>query len=89
MNNEKTINKTITMIIKEVRDDLTNIINNSQLPPCIMELILSNLLSEVKVISEKQYEVDKAQYESYLKSMTENIENTEDKIDELNENDND
>lgn len=88
MNNEKTINKTITMVTKEVKEDLTNIINNSQLPPCIIELILSNLLGEVKVISEKQYEVDKTQYESYLKSMTEKEENTEDKTDELNESDN-
>lgn len=50
--------KTITMNVKEVQNNLLNVINGAQLPACVLELILSDILNEIKVISQKQYEMD-------------------------------
>ena len=50
--------KTITISIKEVENNLLNVINKAQLPASVLELILSNILNEVKTISQRQYEAD-------------------------------
>ena len=47
---EKSFNKTI----KEVQKRLVQICNESGLSPIVLELILQNLLSEVRLMIEKQ-----------------------------------
>ena len=67
------MNKPVSMVIKEVDKNLRNIVNESQLPISIIELILSNLLNEVGIVSQNQYELEKRQYDNSLKEMEENI----------------
>ena len=63
--------KPITLIRQEFVDTLVEEINNCQLPMFVIEPILQDLLDQVKVMVQKQYEADKAQYEAQLKEVEE------------------
>lgn len=62
------MNKPITVIYEDFKQELANLINNSGLPAFMIEPVLQNYLNETKVVMQKQYESDKAKYEEYLKS---------------------
>jgi hypothetical protein len=68
---DKNIVKPITLIRQEFVDTLVEEINNCQLPMFVIEPILQDLLDQVKVMVQKQYEADKAQYEAQLKEVEE------------------
>lgn len=57
------MNKPITIVYEEFKENFANIINDSGLPACMIELVLENYLNEIKIIVKKQYEFDKKQYE--------------------------
>ena len=60
------MNKPFSMICEEFRQELANLINNSGLPICVIELVLQNCLNEVDNIAKNQYKNDKTQYEQSL-----------------------
>lgn len=62
------MNKPLTMIVKDAKDELAKTINECGLPAFILESILQDFLTEVHIIAQKQYELDKKQYEEYLKT---------------------
>ena len=66
---DKNIVKPITLIRQEFVDTLVEEINNCQLPMFMIEPILQDLLDQVKVAAQKQYEADKAQYEAQLNAV--------------------
>ena len=68
---DKNIVKPITLIKQEFVDTLVEEINNCQLPMFVIEPILQDLLDQVKVAVQKQYEADKAQYEAQLNAVEE------------------
>ena len=68
---DKNIVKPITLIRQEFVDTLVDEINNCQLPMFVIEPILQDLLDQVKSAAQKQYEVDKAQYEEQLNKVEE------------------
>lgn len=68
---DKNIVKPITLIRQEFVDTLVDEINNCQLPMFVIEPILQDLLDQVKVMVQKQYEADKAQYEAQLNAVEE------------------
>ena len=68
---DKNIVKPITLIRQEFVDTLVEEINNCQLPMFVIEPILQDLLDQVKVVVQKQYEADKAQYEAQLNAVEE------------------
>ena len=63
--------KPITLIRQEFVEALVEEINNCQLPMFVIEPILQDLLNQVKTMAQKQYEVDKAQYEAQLNAVEE------------------
>ena len=65
------MNKPITIIHEEFKQQLADLINNSGLPAFMVEPILQNYLNEVKVVIKKQYELDKVQYEKSLLELEE------------------
>lgn len=67
----KNIVKPITLIRQEFVDTLVEEINNCQLPMFVIEPILQDLLDQVKVMAQKQYEADKIQYEAQLNKVDE------------------
>ena len=68
---DKNIVKPITLIRQEFVDTLVEEINNCQLPMFVIEPILQDLLDQVRTAAQKQYEVDKKQYEEQLKEVEE------------------
>ena len=68
---DKNIVKPITLIRQEFVDTLVEEINNCQLPMFVIEPILQDLLDQVRVAAQKQYEADKAQYEAQLNKVDE------------------
>ena len=57
------LNKPITIVRAEFVSNLTKLINESSLPPFIIEPILKDMYVEIRDIAEKQYELDRAKYE--------------------------
>ena len=68
---DKNIVKPVTLIRQEFVDTLVEEINNCQLPMFVIGPILQDLLDQVKVAAQKQYEADKAQYEAQLSATEE------------------
>jgi hypothetical protein len=56
------LNKPITIVRAEFISNLTNLINNSNLPLFVVEPILKDMYLEVKSVMQKQYEYDLANY---------------------------
>lgn len=68
---DKNIVKPITLLRQEFVDKLVEEINNCKLPMFVIEPILQELLDQVKIMAQKQYEADKMQYEEQLKKVEE------------------
>ncbi len=58
--------KPSTIVYEEFKQDLTKLINNSGLPAFIVEFVLQDYLKEVKTVAQRQYQLDKAEYEKSL-----------------------
>lgn len=65
-NKENRIIKPITVVRAEFIEKLADTINNSMLPAFIIEPILKDMYLETKAMSQKQYEIDKSNYEKNL-----------------------
>lgn len=65
---EKKIEKPITVARQEFIDTIFDAINKCGLPLFIIEPILRDVYLEVKSLSQKQYEMDRDEYESKLKT---------------------
>ena len=62
------MNKSITIVYEEFKENFANLINNCGLPLCFVEPILENYLNEIKNIVKKQYELEKRQFEESIKN---------------------
>ena len=60
------MNKPSTIIYEEFKQNLANLINTSGLPAFIIEPVLRDYLSEVKAMAQRQYQMDKAEYDKAL-----------------------
>lgn len=60
------IQKPITVVRAEFISEMTSLINNSGLPPFIIEPILKDVLYDVRIMSQKQLEQDTAHYNEML-----------------------
>ena len=60
------MNKPSTLVYEEFKQDLANLINNSGLPAFIIEPVLQNFLNETRMVMQRQYQADKAEYEKSL-----------------------
>lgn len=65
------MNKPFSMAYKEFKDGLTSLINNSNMPPFIIESVLQNYLYEISEVAKNQYQFEKTQFEKSLLEETE------------------
>ena len=65
------MNKPITIIYEDFKKDVADLINNSGLPPFVIETVLQDYLIETRNIAKRQYQIDKVQYEKYLSEESE------------------
>lgn len=71
------MNKPITLIREETKQQLADVINNSGLPAFVIEPILVEFLNETRMAAKKQYEIEKSQYELFLKQEQEKTDISE------------
>ena len=69
MSENKKIEKPTILLIEDFKNGLANLINNSNLPTFIIEPILKDFLNETRIIINRQYEAEKAQYEILLEDV--------------------
>ena len=62
MENNKQINKPLSVILKEAEQGIINEINKYNLPPYLLELILKNIYAEVATLARQTYEQDMSNY---------------------------
>lgn len=67
-NAEKKIIKPTSVARVEFLDSLTDLINNSMLPPIIIEPILKDMYNDIHMVVQKQYELDLQKYNEELKN---------------------
>lgn len=61
------MNKPISIVINETRISLANVLNKSNLPPCILEMIVKELYDEARQLSSFQSKQDEENYVKALK----------------------
>lgn len=69
------MNKPASVAIKELETNIENCINNSGLPPIIIEMVLRGYYIQIKELAKKQMDSESASYEESLKDINKsNIE---------------
>lgn len=61
------MNKPANLIVEETRENLTKAINESGLPPFLLEPILKDLYNQVSFLKQKELEKSKKDYEKSIK----------------------
>lgn len=76
-NKTKQIEKPISLTIEEVKAEIANIINNSQLPPVVLDLIVKDIYNEVHSIyiqqtmqEQQEYNASKQNDKNDIKTQT-------------------
>lgn len=64
---KENIEKSVMLLRQDFIDALSNDINNCNLPLFVIEPILKDVYLEVKSLLQKQYEIEKAEYEQKIK----------------------
>lgn len=64
---KENIEKPITMVIHEFIEKITDDVNNCNLPLFVVEPILKDVYLEVKLLLQKQYEAEVAEYKRKIK----------------------
>lgn len=60
--------KPTSMIIKETKEKLASVINESGLSPIVLELIIQGFYSEIHILTEKQILEDEVAYRKAIES---------------------
>lgn len=67
MENAEQIMKPMSVARAEFINSLTDLINNSMLPPFIIEPILKDTYNDIHMVAQRQYEADVKRYNEELK----------------------
>ena len=71
-NNINTIEKPISLIIEEAKSSIVDTINNANLHPTILEMILRDIYNEVNELAKMKHNREKAEYEQALTKQNNN-----------------
>ena len=69
MENAEQIMKPMSVARAEFVGSLTDLINNSMLPPFVIEPILKDMYNDIHMVSIKQYEADCKRYHQELSKL--------------------
>lgn len=64
------MNKPLTMVIKETKNKLANVCNESGLPPVILDLIMQGVYSEIHSLVERQTLEEEIAYAKMLEESS-------------------
>lgn len=68
------MNKPLTMVVKETKNKLANICNESGLSPIVLDLIMQGIYSEIHSLAERQTAEEET---AYAKMLEESFKKTE------------
>lgn len=71
MENAEQIMKPMSVVRAEFISSLTDLINNSMLPPFVIEPILKDMYNNIHMLAQRQYETDVMRYNEELKKQGE------------------
>lgn len=71
MNKNDLLLKPMSIARTEFISSLTDLINNSMLPPFIIEPILKDMYNDIHMVAQRQYEADVKRYNEELKKQGE------------------
>lgn len=69
MENAEQIMKPMSVARAEFINSLTDLINNSMLPPFVIEPILKDMYNDIHMVAQRQYEADVKRYNEELKKQ--------------------
>ena len=69
--------KPTSLIIRDSKKEIIKAINNTQLPPCIIKLILNDINIQIDRLCIEEEQSDIKEYEKELKKQQENNRNVE------------
>lgn len=75
-NNTNTINKPISLIIEEAKQSIIGVINEANLHPTLLEMVLRDIYNEANDLAKAQLNREKAEYEQSLAELTKLNNNT-------------
>lgn len=61
------MNKPANLIVEETKENIVKTINESGLPPFLVEPILKDLYNQINILKQQELEQSKKQYEDSLK----------------------
>ena len=65
------MNKPANLLVEDAKEELVKVINESGLPPFLVEPILKDIYNQVTVLKQKELEESKKSYEEGLKKEKE------------------
>ena len=69
--------KSISLILGEAKQSIADVINNTGLPPVLLEPIIKDFYMEIQNAAVLQYQKEKQEYESSLKQQEKQEESVE------------
>ena len=75
------MNKPLTMVIKETKNKLANICNESGLSPIVLDLIMQGIYSEIHSLAERQTMEEEMSYVKMLEEDSKKIELVDKNVD--------
>ena len=60
------MNKPANLIIEETKENLVKVINESGLPPFLLEPVLKDLYNQISILKQQELEKSKQEYENSL-----------------------
>ena len=75
------MNKPLTMVIKETKNKIANICNESGLSPIVLDLIMQGIYSEIHSLAERQTMEEEMSYVKMLEESSKKIEVTDKDVD--------
>lgn len=75
-------NKPISIILDDLKNGIADLINNSQLPPSLVEPIMKDLYNEVSMVAKQQLEQDKKNWEASQSEPSQEVEKVEGEVEE-------
>ena len=71
------MNKPLTMVIKETKNQIVNICNESGLSPIVLDLIMQGIYSEIHSLATKQTLEEEMAYKKMLEESSEDVNTKE------------
>ena len=76
INNTNTVNKPISLIIEDAKQSIIGVINEINLHPTLLEMVLRDIYNEANDLAKAQLNREKAEYEQALAELAKLNNNT-------------